>query len=76
MLNQVLQFYGTYYQYKEVDNIDPSLSIGRFDSAYCSDLVVIMPFDKVEKKLFSRVKILTKKRKQVPKLNLQQDLQE
>ena len=70
MSNQVLQFYGTYYKYKGSDNIDPSLNIGRFEYTYCSDLIVTMLFDKMEEKIFSRVKLLTKKRKQVPKLSL------
>ena len=61
MSNQILQFNGTYYKYKGADNNDPGLTIGGFGSAYCSDLVVAMIFDKVKKKLFQRVKLLTKK---------------
>ena len=49
---QVLQFNGKYFRYKGTSIEDLGLTIDRFKSAFCSNLLVRMIFDKLERKLF------------------------
>jgi len=40
MSHQILQFQGNYYEYKGANADDPGLTIGGFESAFSSDIVV------------------------------------
>ena len=57
MSKQIVQFDGTYYKYKGNDPNDPGLTIGGYESAFGSDLVVSMLFDIIKPKLFTQIKL-------------------
>ena len=57
MSKQIVQFDGTYYKYKGNDPNDPGLTIGGYESAFGSDLVVLMLLDIIEPKLFTQIKL-------------------
>ena len=52
MSTQIVQFNGTYYKYIGNDEQDPSLTIGGYESAFLSDLLVAFVFKVINPKLF------------------------
>ena len=61
MSHQILQFQGNYYEYKGANADDPGLTIGGFESAFCSDIVVVFLLDKLQNKVFKNIVLRTKK---------------
>ena len=49
MSYQILSFQDKYYEYQGADATDPGLTIGGYESAFCSDLVVAFVMDKMKK---------------------------
>ena len=60
MSTQIVQFNGTYYKHVGNDEQDPGLTIGGYESACLSDLLVAFVFEKLNPKLFSNNFILSK----------------
>ena len=61
MSHQILQFQGNYYEYKGANADDPGLTIGGFESVFCSDIMVAFLLDKLQNKVFKNVMLRTKK---------------
>ena len=70
MSHQILQFQGKYYEYKGANADDPGLTIGGFESAFSSDIVVAFLLETLHDKVFKKVLLKTKKRKQKAELHI------